>query len=308
MKVFVAGAMGAVGRPLTAQLVAAGHEVVGTTRSPAKADAIRAAGAQPVVLDAFDRDAVRSAIAAAQPEVVVHQLTDLPASPDPKAMAASATNRLRRETVPLFLEAAREAGARRVVVQSISFITEPAGPDVHDEDAPLWLGCPDDAFRDNIEAVREMEAAVVDAGGLVLRYGWFYGPGTWYERDGAFGRMLAARKLPVIGRGGGLGSFVHVDDAAAATVLACGDGPAGIFNVTDRDPAPWRAWTAEAATHLGAKPPRRVPAFLARLAAGPIAVHYATTLRAQSSERFRAAYGWEPRPRAAGFAEAFGRR
>lgn len=309
MRVFLAGAAGAIGGPLTARLVAAGHEVTGTTRDEARAAALRASGAEPVILDAFDRDAVRAAVVAARPEVVIHQLTALPASPDPKAMDESLalTSRLRRETVPYFVDAAREAGARRILVQSISFATRPGGS-VQDETAPLWTDAPGD-FRRMVEALDAMERATVGADGLeglVLRYGFFYGPGTWYHRDGAIGEMLRKRRYPVIGGGRGRTSFVHVDDAAGATVLALGHGAPGIYNVTDDEPVPSREWVPEAARLMGARRPFPVPAWLARRLAGDVVVHYATGLSGNSNAKAKAAFtGWRPRPWREGFREVF---
>lgn len=310
MRVFLAGATGAIGRPLVARLLADGHEVVGTTRDPARADALRAAGAEPVVLDAYDAAAVRAAVAAARPEVVVHQLTSLPQDPTPKSMTAAveANSRLRRETVPTFVDAARAAGARRVIAQSISFVTKPDGRPVHDEDAPLWADEP--SQRTNVEGVQALEAAVRDADGLegvVLRYGFFYGPGTWYAPDGALGTMIRKRRYPIIGSGEGRSSFVHVDDAVDATVRALDPSvPSGTYNVTDDEPVRARDWTPAAAAALGAKPPRHVPVWLARRLAGPVVVHYATTLPGNDNARFHAAApGWSPRSWRDGFAEVF---
>ena len=310
MRVFVAGASGAIGRPLVARLVADGHEVVGTTRDEARARALREQGAEAVVLDAFDAAAVHAAVAAAAPEVVMHQLTALPQEPSPKAMAASIalTARLRRETVPTLLDAARAAGARRAIVQSISFVTKPDGRPVHDEDAPLYRDAP--SQEDNIGAVADLEAAVRAAEGiegLVLRYGFYYGPGTWYAPDGAIATMIRKRRYPLIGSGEGRSSFVHVDDAVDATVRALDHGSPGIYNVCDDEPARADAWLPEAARVLGAKPPRHVPAWLARRLAGDALVHYATTLPGNSNARARAAFGgWAPRPWRQGFAEVLG--
>jgi nucleoside-diphosphate-sugar epimerase len=310
VRVFVAGAAGAIGRPLVARLVAGGHEVVGTTRDEERARALREQGAGAAVLDAFDAEALRAAVLAAEPEVVVHQLTALPAEGDPKAMAAAlaVTNRLRRETVPTLLAAGREAGARRAVVQSIAFVTRPDGRPVHDEDVPLWLDAPEQ-FRGNVTAVRDLEAATTGAAGIegvVLRYGFYYGPGTWYAKDGTMGGLLRRRRYPVIGGGEGRMSFVHVDDAVDATVRALDHGAPGIYNVVDDDPAPSRDWVPEAARLLGAKAPRRAPAWLARRLAGDAVVHYATTLPGNDNARARAALpGWAPRPWRQGFAEVF---
>lgn len=307
MRVFVAGATGAIGRPLLDRL--AGHHVTATTRSPDRADALRARGIDAVVLDAFDAAAVERAVIAARPDVVVHQLTALPhdASPSSMKRAIRETGRLRRETVPTFLDAAREARARRFLVQSMCFVTRPEGPEVLDEDAPPWLDAPGD-MGEAVRPVDEMERAARAAEGiesLVLRYGFFYGPGTWYSAEGTIGRMVRRRMMPFIGDGMGRQSFVHVDDAAAATVLALDHGAPGIYNVTDDDPQTQNEWLEAVASHLGAKRPFRVPAFAARLIAGPAAVHYATTLRGARSGRAKEAFGWQPRPIAEGLREEF---
>jgi nucleoside-diphosphate-sugar epimerase len=309
VRVFVAGATGAIGRPLVARLLADGHDVVGTTRDERRAAELRSRGVEAVVLDAFDHDAVRGAIMAAAPEVVVHQLTALPQEPDPKAMAASLnlTSRLRRETVPTCVDAARAAGARRVVVQSISFVTKPDGRPVHDEDAPLWLDS-GPSWRGNVETIRDMEASVLGAPGIegvVLRYGFYYGPGTWYDRDGAMAALVRRRRYPVIGNGEGRMSFVHIDDAVDATVRALERGAPGVYNVTDDDPAAAREWVPELARLLGAKRPFRAPAWLARRLAGDVVVHYATTLPGNANGRAKAAFDWTPRSWRAGFREVF---
>lgn len=310
-RIFLAGATGAIGRPLVARLLADGHTVVGTTRDAGRAAALREQGAEPVVLDAFDAEAVRRAVADAAPDVLVHQLTALPRDPTRKAMAAAGelTGRLRRETVPVFLDAARAAGARRAVVQSISFVTRPDGRTVHDEDAPLWLDAPPE-IGGLVASVRDLEDSVAVATGeglegLVLRYGFFYGPGTWYAPDGAIAELVRRRRYPVIGGGDGRSSFVCVDDAVDATARAIDRGAPGIYNVCDDDPVAQRVWLPELAALLGAKPPRRAPAWLARRIAGDTVVHYATTLPGNANGRARAALDWTPRPRAAGFAEVF---
>ncbi len=310
MRVFVAGAAGVIGRPLVDRLVADGHSVVGTTRDEARARTLRAQGAEAAVLDAFDATALRAAVLAAEPEVVIHQLTALPAQADPKLMPAALalTNRLRRETVPTLLAAGAEAGARRALVQSIAFVTRPDSSPVHDEDAPLYLDAPEQ-FRDNIEAVRDLEAATVGAAdieGLVLRYGFYYGPGTWYAKDGTMGELIRKRRYPIIGSGEGHMSFVHLDDAVEATVRALDRGTPGIYNITDDTPVTSREWLPETARLLGAKPPRKVPAWLARRLAGDALVYYSTTLPGNANGRARAAFDWTPRPRRDGFAEVFG--
>jgi nucleoside-diphosphate-sugar epimerase len=285
------------------RLVADGHEVVGTTRDEARARALRERGAEAVVLDAFDADAVRAAVLAAEPEVVVHQLTALPDDPKDMAAGLELTSRLRRETVPTFVDAARAAGARRVVVQSISFVTAPDGRPIHDEDAPLAHGAAP------VSAVAAMEAAVTGAEGIegvVLRYGFYYGPGTWYDRDGAIAAMIRKRRYPLIGSTAGRSSFVHVDDAVDATARALSAGAPGIYNVTSDESPRQDEWLPEAARLLGAKRPRHVPAWLARRLAGDVVVHYATTLPGNANDRARAALGWQPRPWREGFAEVLG--
>jgi nucleoside-diphosphate-sugar epimerase len=305
--VFLAGATGAIGRPLVARLLADGHEVVGTTRDPARADALRARGVEPVVLDAYDAGAVRAAVVAARPEAVVHQLTSLPDDPRQMMGAVAENARLRRETVPTFVDAARAAGARRVIAQSISFVTKPDGRPVHDEDAPLYHGAP--GQEANIEGVAALEAAVAAAGddleGVVMRYGFFYGPGTWYDRDGAMATMIRKRRFPIVGSGEGRSSFVHVDDAVDATVRALDASVLpGTYNITDDEPARARDWIPAAAAALGAKPPRRAPALVAGRLAGPVLVHYHTTLPGNSNAKARAAMpGWAPRSWRDGFPE-----
>jgi nucleoside-diphosphate-sugar epimerase len=310
MKVLVAGATGAIGRPLVARLLADGHAVVGTTRDEARARALREQGAEAVVLDAFDVEGVHAAVRAAAPEVVVHQLTALPQEPDPKAMgpALALTSRLRRETVPTFVDAARAAGARRVIVQSISFVTRPDGRPVHDEDAPLNLDA-GPGFSEAVEAVAAMEAAVTGAGdveGLVLRYGFYYGPGTWYDKDGAIAALIRKRRYPIIGGGQGRMSFVHVDDAVDATVRALDRGAPGVYNVCDGEPAAAKEWLPVAAQALGAKKPFRAPVWLARRLGGDAVVYYSTALPGNANTRACAALDWAPRPWRQGFREVFG--
>ena len=298
MRVFVAGASGAIGRRLLPQLIAAGHDVTGTTRSEAAAEAIRAAGAQAAICDALDAQALHAAVTGAAPEVLVHQLTALPHRFDPrnKEIYAS-TNRLRSEGTRTLLDAARAAGARRMICQSIAFAYAPgAVAEVKDEDAPLALGAPA-PFGDGVRAIEEMERAVVGAEGLegvVLRYGWFYGPGTYYADDGSMAEDVRRRRFPVIGKGTGLFSFVHVDDAAGATVAAVERGAPGIYNVVDDDPAPQREWLPAYAEAIGAKKPLRVPVWVARLVVGKLA-SVASVQPGASNAKAKRELGWEPR-------------
>jgi 2-alkyl-3-oxoalkanoate reductase len=297
MRVFVAGASGAIGRPLVPRLIAAGHEVTGTTRSEASAEQIRAAGATPAVVDALDAESLREAVERAAPEVVVHELTALPERFNPRKRGLyDATNRIRREGTRNLLDASRAAGARRLVCQSIAFAYAPATePKVMDEEAPLNLDAPP-PFSEGMRVIAEMERAVLDAEleGLVLRYGWFYGPGTYYGEGGSMAADVRKRRFPVVGSGSGLFSFIHTDDAADATVAAVERGAPGVYNVVDDEPAALRDWVPAYAEALGAPPPRRVPVWLARLVAGKMA----SSMNAQpgaSNAKAKRELGWEPR-------------
>jgi nucleoside-diphosphate-sugar epimerase len=298
MRVFVAGASGAIGRPLVPRLVAAGHEVTGTTRSEERAEAIGAAGARAVICDALDADALRAAVVEVAPEVVVHELTALPHrfNPRDKQMYAP-TNRVRREGTRNLIAAAQVAGARRLVCESIAFAYAPGErPEVKEEDAPLALEAPL-PFGDSVRAIDDMERAVLGGEGLeglVLRYGWFYGPGTYFADDGSLARDVCRRRLPVIGKGIGLYSFVHVDDAASATVAAVERGAPGVYNVVDDEPAPQRQWLSVYAEAIGAKKPLRVPVWVARLAMGKIAT-MADVQAGASNAKAKRELGWEPR-------------
>jgi nucleoside-diphosphate-sugar epimerase len=311
MKVFVAGASGAIGRPLVRQLVAAGHEVAGTTRQQDRAEEIRAAGATAVVCDAFDRPALEAAVAAAAPDVVVNQLTSLPAEYNPrKSSFYEATNRVRREGGGNLLAAARNAGARRFVTQSIAFLYAPEGSWVKDEDARPYADAPGH-FGPAVETMLEHEREVVespDLTGLVLRYGQLYGPGTYYAADGHLGREVRRRRFPVVGPGTGVFSFLHVEDAAAATLAAIERGQAGTCNVVDDEPAPLREWLPVYAAALGAKPPRRVPTWLAALVAGKSVASSAVELRGAANAKAKRELAWEPRYPSwrQGFDEALG--
>lgn len=295
MRVLVAGATGAVGRPLVAQLLAEGHEVSALVRSEASARALRALGVAPLSCDVFDPASAERALALAAPEAFVLQLTALPAVLDIRhyGRAMAATTRLRVEATPVLLAAAARVGVQRILCQSIAFVTAPVGPPVADERAPLFLDAPGQ-LRPVVAGVATMERAVLAADGLVLRYGFFYGPGTYFAPGGSTATEIARRRLPLVGNGNGISSFVHVDDAAAATVLALAAGGPGVYNVCDDDPAAARDWVPHAARALGAKPPRRVPAAVARLAAGAHAVHFATTLRGSDNARAKASFGWAP--------------
>jgi len=299
MKVFVAGATGAIGRPLLRQLVAAGHEVTGTTRREEHAEGIRAAGATAVVCNALDTQGVHNALRQARPEVVVHALTALPPRIDyrGKRDPLAATNRLRREGTRNLVAAARGAGARRLIAESVAFLYAPQGERVKDEEAPLFLGAPG-PFGEAVDALADLERQVTEAEGLegvVLRYGWLYGPGTSFDRDGSQTEDVRKRKAPIVGKGTGVFSFLHVEDAAAATVAAVEGGPPGIYNVVDDEPAPYAEWLPAFADAIGARRPWRVPTWLARLVAGPAAAAMATELRGASNAKAKRELGWRPR-------------
>jgi 2-alkyl-3-oxoalkanoate reductase len=299
MRIFVAGATGALGRRLVPLLVASGHQVTAMTRTAGKAAGLRAAGAEPVVADALDREAVAGAVATARPEVVVHQLTDLAATTNLRRFDAgfAATNRLRTEGTDHLLAAARAAGARRFVAQSFAGwpFARIGGP-VKTEDDPLDPDPPAE-LRRTLDAIRHLEAAVLGTEGIegvVLRYGGFYGPGTSAGAGGYMLDDLRRRRFPVVGAGSGVWSFIHIDDAAAATAAAVERGAPGIYQVVDDDPAPVSDWLPALAAAAGAKPPRRVPAWLARLVGGEHAVVLMTEVRGASNAKARRELGWTP--------------
>jgi nucleoside-diphosphate-sugar epimerase len=307
MKIFVAGATGVLGRALVPQLVARGHEVVGMTRSASKQDLVRSLGARPVVADALDPDAVAEAVASAEPEVIVHQLTALSGRmsardmrhPD-RSFAATMTNRLRTEATDHLLAAGHAVGARRFVAQSIAaFRFAHTGGPVQTEADPLDPD-PPAALRAALVAILHVERAVttIEWGeGLALRYGGFYGPGTGISLapDAVMAAPIRKRRFPIVGGGGGVWSHVHIEDAAAATAAAVDHGQPGIYNIVDDDPAPVREWLPALASALDAKPPRRIPRWLARLAAGETATLMMTDVRGASNAKAKRELGWQPR-------------
>jgi nucleoside-diphosphate-sugar epimerase len=297
MHIFLAGASGAVGRSLVPLLTSNGHTVTGTTRSAAKADALRALGAEPVVLDGLDRAAVLAAVAAARPDAIVHQMTALAGLTDMRrfARAFAATNRLRTEGTDHLLEAARQRGVERVVAQSFAgWPYAPAGGPVKSEEDPLDPD-PPAQLRTTLEAIRHVEGAVAGAGGVALRYGGLYGPGTGVVPGGEQWEAVRRRKLPLVGDGGGVWSFVHVQDAAAATLAALERWtPGELYNVCDDEPAPVREWLPALARAAGASPPRRVPRWAARLLAGDHLVALMCEIRGASNAKAKRELGWTP--------------
>jgi len=293
MRVFVTGASGAIGSRLVPQLIAAGHDVIGTHHARSSAELLRRLGATPVRLDLLDADAVRTAVLEHEPEAIVHEATALADVKFGRNMdkIAATTNALRTEGTEALLAAAREAGVRRFVAQSVAVFGRYAreGGPVKTEDDPLEATPPKHA-RQGTAALTYLERAVADFGGIVLRYGAFYGAAN----DGTI-EPLRKRQFPIIGNSGGIWSWIHLDDAAAATVLALEhDGPA-IYNIVDDEPAPVREWLPALAQALGAKPPRRLPTWLARLLAGEFVVRLSTAARGASNAKAKRELGWTPR-------------
>jgi nucleoside-diphosphate-sugar epimerase len=298
MRIFVAGASGVIGRPLLPRLLADGHEVTAMTRTPAKADALRERGVEPVVCDALDPTGLKRAMAAASPQVVIDHLTDLPKAINPRRAGRdfAATDRLRAEGTANLVAAAREAGARRVVAQSVCFLYAPGGSDLRREQDPLYLDAPP-PFDRSVAALAALEREVTRSEGIdgvVLRFGFWYGPGTAYGPDGSIAEMVRKRRYPVVGDGSGVFSLVHLDDVVEATVAGL-ESPPGIYNVTDDEPAPARDWLPAYADALGAPPPRRAPKWLARILGGAYSVYAMTQLPGASNEKARHELDWTPR-------------
>jgi nucleoside-diphosphate-sugar epimerase len=307
MRVFVAGASGAIGTRLVPQLLARDHEVIGTSTSASGAGRLRALGANPLVLDLLDTGAVRKAILEAAPDAIVHQATALANARFSRNLdrELAQTNRLRTEGTDTLLAAAREAGVRRFVAQSFASMrhAREGGP-VKTEDDPLD-STPLAGMHETVAAMNYLDRAVTNAGGIALRYGLFYGAAN----DGLIAPMRK-RQFPIVGDGGGVATFVHLDDAAAATVLALEhDGPA-IYNIADDEPAPVREWLPVLAEALGAKPPRHFPVWLARLFAGDIGIMLGTEARGVSNAKAKRELGWRLRYPSwrQGFFEVYARR
>jgi nucleoside-diphosphate-sugar epimerase len=294
MRVLVAGATGVVGRQLVPQLIAAGHQVTATTRSEDKVAGLRAAGADAAVVDGLDAVAVGEVVARAEPEVVIHQMTALAGDFDLRHIERTfaATNQLRTVGIDNLLAAARAARARRVIAQSYSgWPNIRTGGAVKTEDDPLDPD-PPKAMRSTLKAIKYLEHAVVSSPleGIVLRYGSLYGPGA----SDLMVDMVKRRRVPVVGRGAGVWSFLHVQDAASAAVAALDRGATGIYNIVDDEPAAVSEWLPVLAAATGAKPPLRVPAWLGRLVAGEAAVSVMTEVRGSSNAKAKRELGWEP--------------
>jgi nucleoside-diphosphate-sugar epimerase len=300
MRVFVAGATGAIGRQLVPRLVRAGHEVHGMTRSASKRALVADMGAVAVVADALDPDRVAEAVARARPDVIVHQLTAIPAGLNLRRFDRdfAPTNRLRTEGTDHLLSAGQAVGVRRFVAQSVAGFGAYArvGGAVKTEEDPLDP-TPAREMRETLAAIRQLEAAVLDARwteGIVLRYGAFYGPGTSLAPGEEQLELIRRRRFPLVGDGGGVWSFVHVADAADATVAAVEHGARGVYNVVDDDPAPVAEWLPALARELGAGAPLRIPRWLGRLVAGEAGVVMTTDVRGASNAKAGRELGWRP--------------
>src|SRR5215210_7563091 len=298
MKVFLAGATGAIGRRLVPRLVEAGHHVTAITRKEKKLAELYELGAEPILCDVFDAGKLASMMTRAEPDAVVNELTDLPQSLNPRKLKDyyAANNRVRCEGTRNLLSAALGAGVRRFLTQGSAYWYAPTGGPVKTEEAPLYLDAPA-PIGPAVETIKEVEDAVLSADGLegvVLRYGMFYGPETWYAKDGDVGRRVRKRRNPMIGNGEGTYSFIHVDDAASATVATLEEARGGVYNVVDGDPATAVEWMPLYAEALGTKRPPRVPAFVARLIAGRALVEWSLGLRGASNEKIKEELGWRP--------------
>jgi nucleoside-diphosphate-sugar epimerase len=290
MRVLVAGATGAIGRPLVRQLLEAGHEVCGTTRTTQGAERVEAAGATPVVVDVLQTKALHEAVAHAEPDVVINQLTRLPERLNYRKPEETfgPTNDLRARVGPALAGVAAQTGVRRLVSQSICFAYASTGKRAHGEDDPLSEG------RTAVETLEHATLETPGLEGVVLRYGYLYGPGTYYAHDGTFFADVRRRRIPLVGRATGVLSYLHVEDAASAAVAALDRGAPGIYNVCDDDPAPMSEWLPAYADAIGAKPPHRVPVWLASLLGGKMAAELATELEGASNEKAKRELGWQP--------------
>lgn len=293
MRVLVAGATGVIGRQLLPALVDAGHEVVGLAASPPRNKP--RPGTRVIIANALDSDAVARAVESAAPDVVVNMLTAIPPQINPKRLAEdfALTNRLRTEGTANLLAAAAGIGVARVISQGLAYAYNPDGPGPADEDTPLWFS-PPRPFAPVLAALEELERHTRDAGGLVLRLGHLYGPGTIYAPDGSFTQQVREGKVPLVGGGSATFSFTHTSDVAQAVLAALDSDHVGALNIVDDEPAPMHTWLPYFADLLGAPAPKRAPSFLARLAVGSWGVAFMTKLRGADNSRARHVLGWRP--------------
>lgn len=298
MKVFIAGATGVIGRPLIAQLQAANHTLVAITRSEQRAAELRGQGVTAVVCNVFQRDNLLRCVEEAHPDVVIHQLTALPKRIDPRKIKTqlAETNRLRTEGTRNLMDAALAAGAKRFIAQSIAFAYDPSGPKLKTEEDPLYI-TPPSSFAETIEAVRILEETALgshDLPGIVLRYGFFYGRRTVYAADGSVAADVRRRRFPIVGRGTGVFSFIHVEDAATATIAALQRGDPGTYNIVDDEPAEVAAWLPSYAGSINSPHPMHVPRWLARVLVGPYAVYMMCDQKGASNAKAKQTFGWSP--------------
>lgn len=296
MRVFVAGATGVIGGQLLPMLISAGHQVSGLARSRRRAEEVERLGARIVVADALDAPALDAAVHSAAPEVVVHLLTAIPSTINPRRFAQDfeATNRLRTEGTRNLVKAARQVGARRMISQGVAFAYDPHGEGLANESTPLWQK-PPRQFGPGLAALRELEQLTYDFGGLVLRFGNLYGTGTGFAPDGYVVSQVKAGKMPIVGKGSGTISFTHTYDAASAIATALEQDVSGVLNIVDDDPAPVREWLPYLANILDAPRPIRVPTVVARLMAGSWGAAYMTQTRGADNTRAKTVLGWRPR-------------
>jgi nucleoside-diphosphate-sugar epimerase len=295
MRVFLAGATGVIGRRLVPELIAEGHQVTGMIRSSQKIEELRAMGAEPAVADALDGDAVMNAVREAHPDAVINQLTSIPRRIDPRRVERdfALNDRLRSEGTRHLVAAARAAGAGRIIAQSIAFAYAPGAPGTlrAEQDRLLGEDAPAD-FKRTARAIADLERATLEAGGVVLRYGYFYGPGSSITRAGSLGEDVLRQRMPIVGKGTGVWSFIHIDDAARATVAALTQGASGPYNIVDDDPAPVSDWLPGLAAALGAPRPWRVPAVLARLAVGEYGMASMTRMQGAANTLAKTELSW----------------
>ena len=295
MNVFVAGATGVIGRRALPLLVAAGHHVTGMTRRADRAPLLNAMGATPVICDVFDQTRLTDVVTDSSCDVLIHLLTDLPNRFKPRS-STEPTDHLRRAGTRNLLRAAQAAGVHRVIAESIAFLYRPSGRAPKTEADPPWLDAPG-SFGPTVAAALDLERQVCELDGVVLRFGWLYGPGTWYAPDGSIARDVNRRRYPIVGEGLGTWSFIHVDDAATAVLAALERGEPGIYNIVDDQPRAMSEWLPAFAAAIGAPRPPRVPTWLARIVAGPAAAELSARLAPATNAKAKAKLDWAPRHR-----------